>query len=783
MREREVIQFQSEEIDFKGIVMKYLRFWYLFLLGIIVCTGIAFLYLRYTTPQYSINSTLLIKDDQKGADIPGNAVFSDLDIFKSSKNISNEIQVLKSKSLMLQVLKELNLYTSYFVEGDVKTSEIYGRSLPLKVIVHAIDSAAFDKTLSFLLKGNNRFEFIEGEKEAGIVYRFGEEIQNSIGRFTVIGASLVDSSRTGEKIKVKFHNIQKLANYYNQQLNVVPINKEASVLSISLIDPVPEKGVDIINKLVEVYNKEAVEDKNQIAANTIEFIDDRLKFLTQELSGVEKDVEQYKRRFELTDVSSEARLYMERASEYNRQLAEHEIQLDVLSSIENYLKKEENQFELVPSSLSIQDPTLQGLIMKFNELQLDRQRMLRTTKPNNPLVQNMDDQLANLRVNILENLRNIQKGMLVTKQNLQKSSAQFEARIEKVPSIERELLEINRQQGIKEGLYLYLLQKREESALSLAATVSNSRVIDAAMASDSPVKPQKKMIYLLALLVGVGLPFAGLYLQDLLNDRVQELKDVEKATETPVLGEVSHKRTDDILVVTQESKSPVAELFRLIRTNLQFATAGKVNKVILVTSSMSGEGKTFFSLNLAASLVLSGKRAVVLDFDFRKPGLTRNLGYQHDLGITNYLISESVAVEELIKNSPVLSNLFLIGSGPVPPNPAELMLLPKIEELINGLKERFDYIIIDTSPVGQVADALSLAPYVDSSLYLIRYNYTHKEQVKIVDDIYKNKKLKYPMIVLNDARKENTYGYGYGYGEQEKLSFVGRLKRVIGNKK
>ncbi|MDX5436551.1 MAG: capsular biosynthesis protein, partial [Pontibacter sp.] len=393
---------------------------------------------------------------------------------------------------------------------------------------------------------------------------------------------------------------------------VAPVNKEASVLTISLTDAVPEKGVTIINKLIEVYNKEAVEDKNQIAANTIQFIDERLTYLTEELSTVEKDVEAYKRQNELTDVSSEAKMYLERASEYNRQLSELEIQIDVLNSIETYLKNQKNQFELVPSTLSIQDATLLNLIGKFNELQLERQRLLRTTQPSNPIVLNVNEQLANLRVNILENLGNIKNSLTITRNNLRANSSQFESRIQKVPAIERELLEINRQQGIKEGLYLYLLQKREESALSLAATVSNSRVIDSAVAGDLPVKPKKQLIYLLAFLVGLGVPFAFIYVRDMLDDKVKEIKDIESVTATPVLGEIAHNYSGETLVVTKESRGPVSELFRLIRANLQFATVGKENRVILVTSSMSGEGKTFFSINLAASLVLTGKKVVVI---------------------------------------------------------------------------------------------------------------------------------------------------------------------------
>ncbi|MBC5993348.1 GumC family protein [Pontibacter cellulosilyticus] len=777
MSEKEVFMLESEQIDIKSIVAKYLRYWYLFAIGVVLSMVIAFLYLRYTTPEYSISSTLLIKDDKKGPDLLGsNVAFSDLEIFQSSKSLDNQIQILKSKSLMQRVLTDLSMFTSFYVEGRVKTTEVFGRSQPFRIIVSELDSSAFNKTIFVNLKDNNSFEIEDGETKA--VNKFGQQIKTSYATFTLVAAPAL-ASKSGDQVAVKFHDIRKLSNYYNQQLTVTPVNKEASVLTISLTDAVPEKGVAIVDRLIEVYNKEAVEDKNQIAANTIQFIDERLKYLTEELSTVEKDVEAYKRQNELTDVSSEAKMYLERASEYNSQLSELEIQIDVLNSIETYLKKQQNQFELVPSTLSIQDATLINLIGKFNELQLERQRLLRTTQPGNPIVVNVNDQLANLRTNILENLGNIKSSLAITRNNLRANSSQFESRIQKVPGIERELLEINRQQSIKEGLYLYLLQKREESALSLAATVSNSMVIDSATAGDLPVKPKKQLIYLLAFLVGLGVPFAFIYIRDMLDDKVKETKDIESATATPVLGEIAHNYSGETMVVTKKSRGPVAELFRLIRANLQFAAAGKENKVILVTSSMSGEGKTFFSINLAASLVLTGKKVVVIGFDLRRPRLSQSLDIVNDIGVSNYLISDYLPVEDIIKPVPELNGLDIIGSGPIPPNPTELMLLPKVDKLIEELKGLYDYIIIDTSPVGQVADALALAPHIDSSIYLVRYNYTHKNQLSIIDDIYKNKKLVHPMIVLNDARKENGYGYGYGYGYGEDVSEGKKPKKEI----
>ncbi|MBB6612722.1 polysaccharide biosynthesis tyrosine autokinase [Pontibacter sp. Tf4] len=763
MSEKEIFQLESEEINLKEVLQKYLRYWYLFVIGVIVAGAVAFVYLRYSTPQYRISSTLLIKDDKKGPSLAENAVLDDLNLFQAGKNIDNEIEILKSKSLMNRVLQELALNTSYYVDGRVKSTEIYGASMPLKVIVSKLDSSAFNKSIVVQATGKNGYQIDEDGTVTS--HKFGEQVKKPYGIFTVVAGT--PNTAKNKKVTVKFHDIRQVADYYNQKLTVAPVNKNASVLSLSLIDPVPAKGVAILNKLVEVYNKEAVEDKNLIAGSTIQFIDERLKYLTSELSVVEEDVESYKKDNRVTDVSSEAKLYLEKASEYNRQLSEWAIQIDVLESIENYLLKQESQFELVPSTLTIQDPTLLGLISKFNELQLERKRLLRVSQPGNPLVQNINEQLGNLRGNILENLRNIKDGLIITRNNLQASSAQFESRIKEVPSIEKDLIEIKRQQSIKEGLYLYLLQKREESALSLAATVANSRIIDPAISGDKPVEPKKQLVYLLAFLVGLGIPFAGIYIKELLNDRVQTQQDVKKATDTPILGEIAHNDTFEKLVVTENSRSTVAELFRLIRTNLQFATLGKDSKVIMITSSMSGEGKTFFTINLGASLALTGKRVVLVNFDLRKPRLLQDMELSNETGITNYIIDERLSIQDILIPSPEVTGLYAIGSGPIPPNPAELMMSPKVGYLLAELREQFDYVLLDTSPAGQVADAFTLAPLIDASVYIVRYNYTFKSQIAIVDDIYQNKKLKHPMIVLNDADMKEAYGYGYGYGYNE----------------
>lgn len=759
---------QTEQKDLKHILSSYLRYWYLFVLGGAVGIGIGYLYLRYATPKYSISTTMLIKDDKAGGGLPtAGAAAGDFNILSAAtKNIDNEMIALKSTSLMERVMSELTLNATYYMPGRVQDIEVYGNYLPIKVIVKELKPGASNTRIVIHAKNSNQFELEDGEKR--ILYKFGQEIATSYAVFTVVASSSLSVDANSKPVIIKFHDNKSLAAAYAQKLVVAPINAKASVLMLSIIDAVPQKGVDIVSKLIEVYNNEAVEDKNKMAAKTLDFVNDRLKSLTAELSSVEKDVQQYQQQRELADVSSQTQQYLTEASANNRQVSELGIQKDVLESIQNYLTKQNNQYQLVPSSLSIQDPTLVGLITRFNELQMERERMLRTTELSNPVVQSIDEQLANLRGNILENLRNIKNSLAITQRSLQAKSSQFGSRIQQVPVIQRQITEITRQQDVKKALYSFLLQKREESALSLAGAVSNTRIIDPATAT-GPVSPNGTSVLLNSLLIGLFLPFAGIYLRNALDNKVQGVKDIERVTDTPILGEIARSKRGQTIITPDKSRTPVAEMFRLIRSNLQFATAGKENRVIMITSSMSGEGKTFFSINLGLSLAATGKKVVILGFDLRKPRLLQELGLTSDLGISDYLILPSVSVDDIILPLEIVGNVFVAGSGQIPPNPGELMVGPRVETLLGVLKQNFDYIIIDTAPVGQVADAFAFAPYIDSTIYLTRRNYTLKNQLNIINDIYVNRKLKHPMVILNDTKQED--GYGYYYGEQKKKKF------------
>lgn len=762
---------QPKGKDLKVILQRYLRFWYLFLLGAVIALAVAYAYLRYyAVAEYATSSTLLIKNESSKPELSGLSGAGGMGVSSGAMDLNNEVQVLKSKSLMERVVNDLSFFTSYYIKGKIRDIEVYGKTSPITVVISKLTPLAYGKRIIVHLKPNNELSLTEEGTQTSTTHKLGQSITKPYATFTVVATPYnLESNKTFSKdIIVQFNDIKSVAAGFNSALKIVPVSKESTILEVSIVNPVPERGKDVLNKLVEIYNREALEYKNRNATNTINFLDERLRGITSELSGVERGVEKFKRQNDVADVSSQANNYIAQASTYNRQLSDWAIQIDVLESIENYLNKTSGQYSMVPSSLGIQDPTLVGLIEKFNGLQLERERMLRTMEVDNPIVKNVNEQLGNLRANILENLQNIKQGLVITSRNLKASSGQFQSQIKKVPSIERELLEINRQQAVKQALYSFLLQKREEAGLELAATVSNSRIIDPAVSGGYPVSPNAQLVYLMALLLGLSIPFAGIYIKELLNDKIRSTQDVEELTSTPILGEIVLNNKRETLVVTKSNRTPIAEMFRLIRANLNYLMFKKDNKVILVTSSMSGEGKTFFSLNLAASLLLIDKKVILLELDLRNSDLSQMLGIEGTLGVTDYLSSDKVFINDIIQQSTEVPGLSVIGSGPRPVNPAELLLSAKLTYLIEELREAYDYIILDTAPVGKVSDVFGLAPLVDSGIYLVRCNYTYKRMLNIVDSIYRSNKISNMMLVVNGTSAGGGDSYGYGYGEKSK---------------
>ncbi|WP_241265276.1 GumC family protein [Algoriphagus aestuariicola] len=678
---------------------------------------------------------------------------------------------------MIKVFEELNISNAFYIpNGWRRWKEIYGSEVPISIVIREknefIDPELLEESkITFYLKNDEEFYILSPSGELQTI-KFGQTIKNHFGTFSIVKnpayRPVPNFTLENVPIVIAFYDPVGAGKYFSEKLNVDIVNKLASVVELSMLDEHPIKGKEILSKLIEVYNKEAEVEKNVAARNTIKFIDAQLVGLSSELDSIEKQAESYKLRNSITDVSAEAELYLSSTTINREKLSEFSIQIEVLESIEEYLTKQGNDYEMVPSTLSIQDPTLSALIAQFNQLQRERERMLRTTQPNNPIVLNINQQLTSLRGSIVENLRNIKNGLVISRDNLSATDNQFRSRAAQAPTIERELLDIGRQQGIKQQHYLLLVQKREEAVLSLAASsVNNSKVIEPPTPTDLPVNPNKKLIYAFGLIMGLAFPFGLIYLKDAWQEKIQLKTDVEKLTSTKILGEISrNKDANGMIAISKGKRTMIAEQFRFIRSNLAFTTYNKSNKVIMVTSGMSGEGKTFFSLNLAISLGLVDKKVAVLEFDLRRPAMLSSLGINVPVGLSEYLEDEQYQLDDIIHPLAMAQNVSVLGCGKIPENPAELMSGERLIRLLKELSQRFDYVIIDTAPIGLVSDSFILNEFVDVTIFMLRYNYSTKAQVKTVEDIRKHKKFKMPLIVLNDADGEMIYGYGGTYGKK-----------------
>lgn len=745
-------------------LQKYSKYWYIFMLAFVLSIGCAFVYLQTLSPKYKISSTLLVQDDRKGQGEIKESAFSDLNMFRSDRKADNEMEVLRSRDLIHKTLKALSLETAYFLKGSLKDEELYGKNLPIKVTLIGVNASGYLKKPEVSPYDDQQYTLKDGKQQWILPY---DSVVQKPGYKMIVskGPAFQDYTKT---VKLKFRNLNRMAESYSLSgLVVQPIVKEANTIVISLNDNVPQRGMDILNVLIKTYNQEDVIRKNLIAVNTINFIDKRLKSLSQDLSGVEHDVENYKQDNMVTDMGTDAQMNVTKSGEYSQLLSSTNTQLSILGSLEKYLQN--NNLNVVPSALNINNATLNDLTAKYNATQQERAKMLRSSEESNPLVQNLTAQLVSLKANIQENLQNIKRGLQIERNSQQAMNSRFNSKVRAVPAVERGLLERSREQSVKSGLYRYLLQKREETTLSLSATIPTSQIIDRPAYNSVPVSPKKELVYLCAGFIGFLIPGAVIYGRSMLNNKVTDVKDIELLTGVPVLGVLNHINKNEAAIIDHNSRSTITELFRYIRSNLHFMNHGVPDQVMLVTSCMKSEGKTFFSINLGLTLASVNKKVVLLEFDMREPQLLQKLHLDSKIGITDYLLNPEVTIDELLMNSRKYHDLIVVDCGPITTNPAELMMHPKIGKLIEELKSRFDYVIIDTAPVGQVADAFSLSAYTDLSIYLIRYNYTDKLQLNILKDILYYKKLTNPMVVFNDAKVENsnTYGYGgfgYGYG-------------------
>ena len=538
-----------------------------------------------------------------------------------------------------------------------------------------------------------------------------------------------------------------------------------------------QRGQDFINQLLEMYNRNTNNDKNEIAQKTAEFIDERISIISKELGSTEADLETFKRDAGITDLTSEAQIALAGNAEYEKKSVENRTQISLVNDLRKYLRG--NEYEVLPSNVGLQDAALIGAIERYNEMLVERKRLLRTSTENNPAIVNLDTSIRAMKANVQATLEGTLQGLMITKSNLDREASRYSRRISNAPGQERAYVSIARQQEIKAGLYLMLLQKREENAIALAATANNAKIIDEAIADDTPVSPKRSMIYLIALVLGVGIPVGIIYLIELTKFKIEGRADVEKLTSVPIIGDIplTDEKNDKngSIAVFENKNNLMSETFRNIRTNLQFMLDND-QKVILVTSTVSGEGKSFVSANLAISLSLLGKKVVIVGLDIRKPGLNKVFHLSNkEKGITQYLSNPETDLMELVQPSDVNKNLFVLPGGAVPPNPTELLARNGLDKAIEILKQNFDYVIMDTAPIGMVTDTLLVGRVADLSVYVCRADYTHKAEYTLINELAIEKKLSKLCTVINGVDlKKRKYGYYYGYGKYGKYYGYGK---------
>lgn len=767
-------QVMDTDSTFRTTLLRYVRHWYWFLLTVGLMLLAAYFYLQFKQPTYLSQSSLLIKDEKKGLD--SDNILKDLEIFAPKKIVENEIEVFKSHTLMNQVVKELGLDVTYFHDTPYGRRELFQQS-PIRLIVEQPTNALYqDKPF--------RIEFIDNNsiKLADKLYPLNTSVQTPMGRLRFFPRQTVSASTESLLIQVAPRN--QTANNYLRVMKAEPTSKASTVIMLSIETGVPDKGEAILNRLIDLYTKASVLDKNRVASNTLNFIDDRLQLVSGELQTVEKGVENYKSAEGITDLGLQAKGFLESAQQNDTELSQVNIQLQALNDIQKYVYSQPEHRSGTPATLGLSDPTLLGLFETFTKLEAQRDQLMRTTSEKNPLLQTVNSQLHTIKSNISENIGTMREILSGTRQQFLANNRKIENVIRTIPAKERILLNITRQQAIKNDLYTYLLRKREETAVSYASAISDSRIIDAALTDEKPVKPNKSLIFLLFGLAGLVLPAAFLAIYDMVNNRVMHRSDVEDGTQVPILGEIVKKKQSEVLVVANRSNTVIAEQIRMLRTNLNYLRSSQdSSQVLLFTSSIEGEGKSFISMNLGASLALVGLRTVILEMDLRKPRLRQSLNLPDGLGLSNYLSGETT-LAQIVTPLSDKPNYFIITSGPLPPNPSEILSSPRLQQLIVELRRHFDYILIDAPPVGLVTDAQLIAQHADATLYIIRHDVTPKNCLKMLESLYREKRFNKLNVILNAVQNDASSYYSYGgyksdlyqaKGAQKKKTFLSRF--------
>lgn len=745
--------------------------WKWFLLSILICGGIAWYNYARAPLVYFRSATVIIKDPSNKASTSGLDRF---DNFINKVNVANEILQFRSKKLMREVVQRVHADVSYQIKDGLRSNELYNESPVLVSLPDALPEQSFSFTMTLKdAKTVTLSDFSGIEAKPSYEVALNDTVAIIEGMNVVVTATnYLRDSWLNTPIRVQKLPVESMVNYYKNALGIQQEEEEASILTLALKDSSPARAEDVLNTLITVYNEEAIKEKNQVAVNTANFINERLIIIERELGNVESNLESFKQRNQIVDIASSAGMYMTESQKYNADAMELETQLRLANFIKDYLTDPSKETDLIPSNTGISDMNIENQISLYNAAKLKRDHLIDDSSVNNPVVQELNNSLRAMKQSIIRAVDNMIVSLNVKRNDAQNREMRAQDRVTAIPTKERQMLSIERQQKIKEALYLFLLNKREENALSQAMADNNARVIDGAEGSNAPISPNRNRILLLGLLVGIALPGVVCLAILFMDTRVHGRKDIEGITSVPYLGEIpldkeamkDHRKK--VMAVKEQGDDIVSEAFRILRTNMAFLSKkDKPAQVITFTSFNIGAGKTFIARNLSMSLAYLKKRVVMVDLDIRKGTLSRHFGHYH-VGVTNYLSDNTVKVDDIIQHQ---EGFDLIPAGILAPNPAELLMDNRLDELMNELRTRYDYIIADNVPVGLIADATIANRIADLTIFVVRAGKLDRRQLPDIEKLYQEKKLKNMALVLNGANPERhgygySYGYGYGYG-------------------
>lgn len=729
----------------------YLKQWKWFLLSFCLLLGAGYVYLLMAQPVYSVQASIMIRNEQKGdAD---ERVLKELDFFEPKRLIDNEVKMLQSVNLMRRVVDKLSLATRYYRKTTFVKRELYNES-PVQIML--------DEPAENLYNSVLHAEVIDLKtvRLNGRMYPANQRVTTPYGQLRLIIREQY-TQLDNQAVEVRIMDSYNAARYYLNNLKVIPSGKTMSVIEFSLEDPVPVRGKDLLEQLIREYNVVSVEDKNQTVASTLSFIKNRLALVAGEVKAVEKSIEQYKSANAITDISTDVRTLLEQVQKNDDELNRTAIQLSALADAETYLRNQTpDQRGAVPVTLGLGDPTLVALFSRLTELELQRENLRLTASEASPLLGALDNQIATARKTVTEAIASHKKNLTNTDSQLRANNARYAHLVRSVPSKERTLMNITRQQAIKNNLYTYLLQKQEEVGLAYASVNAGIRIVDSPYSIPAPVKPNRPLILLLFGSLGLFIPAGVITVRSKLNERVVGRQDIDESLQVPIIGELIQTKYKHPNIISGTKRSIAAEQIRALRTKLQTLRKEQDSSVLLITSGISGEGKSFLGLNLSASFALVNQPTVLLEMDFRKPDLHTYLAPPNTLGLSNYLNGQ-VELDEIVRPVGGSLNHFFISCGTVLLNPAELLTDPRLEQLFDDLRRRFTYILVDAPPIGLVTDAEIMAPFTDLTLYVIRYNVTPKGSLREIDCLYKEQRLPRLSLVLNSATTFHAYSQHY----------------------